>query len=139
TVSGTSQTITGLSAGTTYYYRVRAVNASGTGANSSTITVLTVSAAPTGSAARSVATSGFTANWTAATGAASYRLDVSTDNSFGSFLAGYQDLTVSGTSQVVTGLSAGTTYYYRVRAVNASGTGANSSTITALTVSAAPS
>ena len=36
--------------------------------------------------------------------------------------------------QAVTGLTAGTTYYYRVRAVNASGTSSNSSTITQITV-----
>jgi hypothetical protein len=38
----------------------------------------------------------------------------------GSFVMGYNGLAVSGTSQVVTGLTPNTTYYYRVRAVNGS-------------------
>src|SRR3712207_7448110 len=46
-----------------------------------------------------------------------YRLDVSTSNTFNTYLSGYQDLDVgNATSRSVTGLSAGTTYYYRVRA-----------------------
>ena len=43
------------------------------------------------------------------------------------YVAGYSNRTVSGTSQAVTGLTTGVTYYFRARAVNAAGTGANSS------------
>ena len=43
-----------------------------------------------------------------------------------SFVAGYQDLSVAGTSQAVTGLVELTTYYFRVRAENAAGISANS-------------
>lgn len=53
-----------------------------------------------------------------------------------SFVAGYNDLTVTGNSQSVTGLSASTTYYYRVRAYDGSVTTDNSNTITATTSSA---
>jgi hypothetical protein len=38
-----------------------------------------------------------------------------------SYVSGYQDLTVNGTAQGVTGLAANTTYYYRVRAADANG------------------
>ena len=43
-----------------------------------------------------------------------------------SFVAGYENLAVAGTSQAVTGLDELATYYFRVRAENAAGTSANS-------------
>ena len=57
------------------------------------------------------------------------------------FVAGYSNRTVAGTSQSVTGLTVGATYYFRACAVNASGTGAYSSvaTVTTLDVPSAPS
>ena len=135
----TTYAVTGLAGGTTYYYRLRAVNASGPSANSNVITVLTVPAAPAATAASAVSAAGFNANWGAVTGAASYRLDVSTSNAFGTFLAGYQDVNVNNvTTYAVTGLTPSATYYYRLRAVNASGTSADSNVITVLTVPAAP-
>jgi phosphodiesterase/alkaline phosphatase D-like protein len=137
-VAGTSQSVTGLSGGTTYSYRVRAENASGVSANSNVINQLTVPAAPTATAATSITSTSFTANWGSVTGAASYRLDVSTASDFSSFVSGYNNLTVAGTSQSVTGLTAGTPYYYRVRAVNATGTSANSNTINVTNAPAPP-
>jgi phosphodiesterase/alkaline phosphatase D-like protein len=139
-VSDTTQLVTGLTAGTTYTYRVRAVNAAGTSANSDTISVVTVAAAPSVVAASGVFSTSFTARWTAVTGATSYQLDVSTNTTFTSMVLGYNNLEVNvGASKSVSGLSAGTSYSYRVRAVNAAGTSANSNTISLLTVPAAPS
>ncbi|WP_306353273.1 hypothetical protein [Flavobacterium sp. '19STA2R22 D10 B1'] len=46
-----------------------------------------------------------------------------------SYVAGYENLAVTGTSQEVTGLTGSTTYYYRVRATNATSTSANSNVI----------
>ena len=64
--------------------------------------------------------SSFMATWPSVTGAKGYLLDVSTSSSFDSFVDGYHDLDVGDvTGRVVTGLSRGTTYYYRVRAYNA--------------------
>ncbi|MEQ8648229.1 MAG: fibronectin type III domain-containing protein [Cyclobacteriaceae bacterium] len=137
-VSGISQTVTGLNPGTNYYYRIRAVGAHITSANSGTITANTTISAPTAQQETSNATNSFTANWNAVTGAVSYRLDVSTSSSFGSFVTGHNNLTVSGTSQSVTGLTPGVNYYYRVRAVGPHITSANSSTITANTTISAP-
>jgi hypothetical protein len=62
--------------------------------------------------------SSFLASWTNVPGVISYRLDVSKSNSFGTFLVGYHDLPVNGTSENVTGLTANTFYHYRVRSYN---------------------
>lgn len=49
-------------------------------------------------------------------------------------LSGYNTLSVAGTSQVVTGLSAGSNYGYRVRAVGANSTSVNSNIIAVATL-----
>ena len=137
-VSGTSHLVDGLSANTTYYYRLRSVGGGSTSANSNTITVLTLPSAPTATEETNASASGFTATWTLpAGGATSYSLDVSENIDFSSYVSGYENLTVTGTSQVVSGLSPNTTYYYRVKANNASGT-STSTTITATTNNAIP-
>ena len=52
-----------------------------------------------------------------------------------SFVPGYNDLAVAGTSQSVTGLEPSTTYYYRVRAEAGSCVSGNSNTIAVTTLS----
>jgi outer membrane protein assembly factor BamB len=71
-------------------------------------------------------------------GATGYRLDVSTSSSFTSYVPGYQNLNVGNVvSRSVTGLSASTTYHYRVRAYNGGGaTSGNSNVINVTTLSA---
>jgi hypothetical protein len=81
--------------------------------------------------------SSFLANWNIVSGATGYRLDVSASGSFNSYVSGYRDLDVGNvTSRIVSGLSPGTTYYYRVRAYDALGTRSDSSTMTATTATA---
>src|SRR6266404_522976 len=59
--------------------------------------------------------SGFMATWDSVSDAKGYLLDVSTSNSFSSYVDGYHGLDVSNVSgRAVTGLDPGTTYYYRV-------------------------
>ena len=72
--------------------------------------------------------SSFTARWTGVSGATGYRLDVSTNSSFSTYV--YQNLPVGNvTSYAVTGLGANTFYYYRVRAYNGTSTSANSNVV----------
>lgn len=64
------------------------------------------------------------ASWSSVKGALGYLLDVSTSDSFSSYVDDYHDLNVGNeTARVVTGLNRGTTYYYRVRAYGATGPG----------------
>jgi hypothetical protein len=85
---------------------------------------------PTANASSNVTTTSFDASWSSVSGATGYRLDVATDNTFSSFVLGYNNLDVANfTTHTVSGLSSNTTYYYRVRAYNPAGAGGNSNTI----------
>ncbi len=65
---------------------------------------------PVATAATGVGETSFTANWNAFAGASYYLLDVSTSSSFSSFVGSYQNFVVLSTSQLVSGLTASTTY-----------------------------
>jgi len=134
-----SRSVSGLTAGKTYYYRLRTLSSAGTSGNSNVISVATVPLASTAKAATSVTTTSFTANWSSVSGATSYRLDVSTNSTFSSFLTGYQNLSLGNViSRSVSGLTAGKTYFYRVRAHDSGGTSVNSNVISVATVPLAP-
>lgn len=86
--------------------------------------------APGALAGNRTGTTSLDANWTASVGATSYQLDVFTDFLMTTFVAGFNNLNVGNVvTYSVTGLTIGTPYYYRVRAVNAGGASANSSRI----------
>ncbi len=95
---------------------------------------------PTGLAATAASTSQINLTWTATSGATSY--DIYRSTSLGGT---YSRLGVEPTVAAVTsysdttGLSAGTAYYYKISALNASGESAASSAVTATTNSAASS
>jgi hypothetical protein len=131
-VTATSEVVTGLTANTSYQYRVRPVIGALASLNSNVITVTTLpnaTAAPIATAATDVTGIGFVANWNAVPGATGYQVDV-TENDFSTFVAGYQNKAASGTSIPVTGLDDGKTYSYRVRATGAGTVSANSNTVT---------
>jgi len=138
-VSGTSKSISGLSSGTTYYARLRAVTGYGSSSSSTPVSFLTLPAAPVATEVTGSQPTSFTASWQPVTGAGSYRLDVSTAETFSSYLSGFENLTVSGTSQSVTGLTVHTTYFFRVRAANSSGMSANSNVVSVTLFPSVPS
>jgi endoglucanase len=137
TTSGTSFNVTGLSAGTSYTFTVKARDDAGNAsAASSPVTASTLApsgdtqapSAPTGLAATERAATSITLGWTASTdnvGVTAY------DIYRGTALAG----TALGTSFTVTGLSPDTAYTFTVKARDAAGNvSAASSPVTASTL-----
>ena len=126
--SNTSVGLSGLSNGTTYYWQVRARNATGTrDANGGTWWSFTTQVALPGTFSKISPTNGATGqptnpmlSWGSSSGAASYEFCVDTINNNvcdGSWTSVGNNNTVS-----LGGLSNGTTYYWQVRARNAAGT-----------------
>gem|GEM_PF-934302 len=88
--AATNFTLTGLSAGTTYYVTVFEYNGTGVNVNYyiggtplSGSQATTCASAPASVWADPTNATSFTANWSASTGASTYRLDVSTNSAFG--------------------------------------------------------
>jgi phosphodiesterase/alkaline phosphatase D-like protein len=83
----------------------------------------------------SIGSSSFTVNWQLVCDAVNYRLDVSTDPNFNSFISGFDNRTTGNTNRFeVTGLNPLTRYFFRLRSVGVtgerSGYSASSSTTT---------
>ncbi|HBG06532.1 MAG: hypothetical protein A2075_24910 [Geobacteraceae bacterium GWC2_58_44] len=133
----------GLSAGTTFYYIVTAVNSSGESAPSPQFQgtsdpappVPTVPAAPTGVTAAGGSRQA-TISWPAVTGATSYNVYWSATPGVTS--ANGTKLANAASPAVQGGLSDSTTYFYIVTAVNGAGEGAASIQVAASTVAAVP-
>ncbi len=131
--------LSGLTPGTTYYYRVRAYSPCGTSPSSTTRTYATSpvpTVAPVANAASSSDCSSVTVNWSLAANATGYYLDIATDNAFTTFVTGYNSYNIaySATSFYAGGLPSGT-LYYRLRGYNSCGVTANSNTISFSTTS----
>ena len=136
--SATSAVIPSLTAGTSYTFKVAAINAVGAGPESSAsnaVTPTTVAApgAPTGVTA-SAKNAGAQVSWTAPAGDG------------GSPLTGYRitpyagasaqtatTVSASATTATIGGLANGTAYTFRVAAINAAGTGPESASSNAVT------
>ncbi|HWE43871.1 MAG TPA: fibronectin type III domain-containing protein [Gemmatimonadaceae bacterium] len=130
---------TGLAAGTTYWYRVRAYNPVGASAftTSASATTLAPPNAPSGLTAAPYSGVRIDLAWTDnATNEQGFRVERAPDASGapGTFA---QVASVGANIQAYssTGLANGTQYWYRVRAYNASGTSAYSANATATTLS----
>ena len=125
TSAGTGNSITvSPTSNTTYYVRYSGT-CNTTACVSQLVTVNPLPGTPTVTAATNVTCSSFLANWTAATNATGYYLDVSTVNDFST--GPYSNLDIGLVSSYnVTGLDKKTTYFYRLRAYNSCSTSVNS-------------
>lgn len=133
-VTGSSNTnvsanISGLSAGTTYHFRVKAVNSVGT-TYGSDMTFTTAGLAPTATtmAATNKTATGATLNATVNANMVSTAVtfEYGTTTSYGQTVNASQSPVtgnaITNVSANLTGLTAGTTYHFRVKAVNSVGT-----------------
>jgi pimeloyl-ACP methyl ester carboxylesterase len=78
--------------------------------------------APRAEPVSEVTVNSFTAKWQTVSGAAGYRVDVSTTSSFSLFVSGYENLDVGNVAtQLISGLRSGTMYFYRIRAYTSDG------------------
>jgi len=126
-----SHTDYGLTAGTTYYYKVSAYNGDGEGEKSSAASVTTPNAdTPTGINATVTSSSSVSINWGYVLYATGYKVYRSSSEN-----GEYTLITsIATTSYTDTGLSENTTYYYKVSAYNsAGGEGAKSSVVSVKT------
>ena len=137
TVTGTSYTNTSyIENGNTYYYKVRALDASGTAGAWSSIVSVTYRAASTGTLSAPAVTGGNdsqgrpTLKWNTVTGAAKYEVYRARSKD-GDYI---KYSTVTGTSYTnISYIESGNTYYYKVRALKSDGTAGAWSSIVSVT------
>jgi len=136
-INPTSYTDTTVTNGTTYYYVVSAVNATGESVNSAEVSATPVAppAAPTGLTA-TAGNAQVVLSWTAVTGATSYNVKIPTTvyGTYTTIASSVTDTTYTNTS-----LTNGTTYYYVVSAVGAGGESVNSAEASATPAAPVPS
>jgi len=136
--SVTNVVVTGLTANTTYYYRVQAINASGTGGYGPAVNGPTLAVAPTALTVKAKTVNSVSLSWTQATPTTGLTYVVK--GAAGAALPRGATVAYSGTSAVVSGLASNTSYTFSVVAVNASGQSAPSAnSAAALTLAAAVS
>jgi hypothetical protein len=147
TLTTASKPVSSLLNSTTYYWRVNAKNTAGTSSYSTVFNFTTVAAAPvvpavpvlqtpaTGALDQPVS---LTLTWGSVTGAATYRVQVSTDSLFTSVLV-VNDSTLTTASKLAGPLQNDTKYYWRVNAKNAGGTSNYSTVFNFTTIVAVPS
>ena len=137
TSTGTTFSVSGLAASTSYTFTVAATDSDGTGAQgtavsvttSPVVTCTTKPGAPAGLAASGTTSSSTTLSWNTVTAPSNCTISGYTVYQGGSAIATVS----SGTSYTVNGLSASTTYSFTVAAVDSDGTGSQSSSVSVTT------
>ena len=142
TSTATTCTATGLTNGTAYYFKIAAINAAGTGSPSTASSAVTPYTVP-GSPAAASGTSGdsrVNLSWSAPsnTGGSAitgYQIQVSTSaaGSYASAAGCTSAATSASTTCTATGLTNGTAYYFKIAAINAAGTGTQSTASSSVT------
>jgi len=139
TATGTTATVSGLAANTSYSFTVAATDAFGTSAQSTALAVTTAAATcgaapsvPTGLASSAITASGCSLSWAAASAGSGCSV------TYIVYKNGSQILTVPTTTANVTGLSASTAYSFTVASSDSVGNSAQSSAVS-VTTSAASS
>ncbi|HEX6629033.1 MAG TPA: fibronectin type III domain-containing protein [Gemmatimonadaceae bacterium] len=141
-VNVTTYANTGLANGTRYWYRIRAYNQAGTSAytNNADATTPRPPAAPSNLNASPLSQNSVAVTWTDnSDNETSFRLDRAPNNA--GVPGTYSQIATPGagvTSYTNTGLTAGTSYWYRVRAQNAIGNSAYTAAVLVTTLPAVP-
>jgi len=140
--TSTTYSDTGLDQNTSYTYRVSAINSVGTSspsnaASATTSSSITVPSPPTGLDATTISTSQINLSWTAPTNdggseITGYDIERSLDNG-NTWYTVTSNTSNNDTAYNDTGLSQGTSYTYRVSAINDIGTSSPSDTASATT------
>lgn len=141
TGSAITESISSLSPGVTYHFRVRSVKGTFT-SDYATFSQMTIPGVPNGLSVSSATPNGFTLSWNDVTGAANYDVQISTNGSnatafANNLIGGFNPANTTTNSLTVsdaTKFLANTTYYFRVKAKNGS-LESSYSTITSATTS----
>jgi hypothetical protein len=134
----TTYNVTGLTPGHSYSYYVQVVTSSGESTASNAIDVTTKPTTPAAMNASNITSSSFVANWQTVISATGYKLSVWRTSDY-QWVSGYNGKIVSGTSEVVSGLSPSTEYQYSLKSLAGETESDNSNYITLTTLAAQPS
>ncbi len=138
----TTYSDTGLSSGVTYYYRVRAFNLAGNSAYTSVVsatTIVTIPNAPSSLVATAVSNTEIDLTWADnSTNETGFKVERS-PNGTSSWTQIATPAAGATSYNNTTGLTANTTYYYRVRATNSAGDSSYSNIANTATLPNAPS